>query len=162
MQAGTSHNLGQNFAKAFDVKFQDKDGQLQYVWATSWGVSTRLIGALIMTHGDDNGVVIPPKVAQKQVVIVPIWRGEEEKKQVLAYADEVRTELRKEFNVILDDREQFKPGYKFAEWELQGIPLRLEIGPKDVAKDGMVLVRRDTLKKTLWPKRAFWRPFVKR
>jgi len=147
LQGGTFQNLGQNFAKAVDVKFQDKDGQLQYVWATSWGVSTRLIGALIMTHGDDNGVVIPPKVAQKQVVIVPIWRGEEEKKQVLAYADEVRTELRKEFNVILDDREQFKPGYKFAEWELQGIPLRLEIGPKDVAKDGMVLVRRDTLKK---------------
>lgn len=147
LQAGTSHNLGQNFAKAFDVKFQDKDGKLQYVWATSWGVSTRLIGALIMTHGDDNGVVIPPKVAQKQIVIVPIWRGEEEKKQVLAYADEVRSELRKEFNVILDDREQFKPGYKFAEWELQGIPLRLEIGPRDVAKNGMVMVRRDILKK---------------
>ena len=147
LQAGTSHNLGQNFAKAFDVKFQDKDGTLQYVWATSWGVSTRLIGALIMTHGDDNGVVIPPKVAQKQVVIVPIWRGEEEKKQVLAYADEIRATLGKEFKVILDDREQFKPGYKFAEWELQGIPLRLEIGPRDVAKNGLVLVRRDILKK---------------
>ena len=147
LQAGTSHNLGQNFAKAFDVKFQDKDGTLQYVWATSWGVSTRLIGALIMTHGDDNGVVIPPKVAQKQVVIVPIWRGEEEKKQVLAYADEIRATLGREFKVILDDREQFKPGYKFAEWELQGIPLRLEIGPRDVAKNGLVLVRRDILKK---------------
>ncbi len=147
LQAGTSHNLGQNFAKAFDVKFQDKDGNLQYVWATSWGVSTRLIGALIMTHGDDNGVVIPPRVAQRQVVIVPIWRGEEEKKQVLAYATEVKNELSAQYNVILDDREQYKPGFKFAEWELQGIPLRLEIGPKDVAKNGLVLVRRDLLKK---------------
>ncbi len=147
LQAGTSHNLGQNFAKAFDVKYQDKDGQLQYVWATSWGVSTRLIGALIMTHGDDNGVVIPPKVAQKQIVIVPIWRGEEEKRQVLDYANNIKTELQKEFRVILDDREQYKPGYKFNEWELQGIPIRLEIGPKDVAKNGMVMVRRDILKK---------------
>ncbi|WP_456405656.1 proline--tRNA ligase [Caldithrix abyssi] len=147
LQAGTSHNLGQNFAKAFDVKFQDQQGQLQYVWATSWGVSTRLIGALIMTHGDDNGVVIPPRVAQRQIVIVPIWRGEEEKKQVLDYADAVKKELTKEFTVILDDREQYKPGYKFAEWELQGIPLRLEIGPRDVAKNGLVMVRRDLLKK---------------
>ncbi|MHB2148975.1 proline--tRNA ligase [Calditrichota bacterium LG25] len=147
LQAGTSHNLGQNFAKAFDVKFQDQQGQLQYVWATSWGVSTRLIGALIMTHGDDNGVVIPPRMAQRQIVIVPIWRGEEEKKQVLDYADAVKKELTKEFTVILDDREQYKPGYKFAEWELQGIPLRLEIGPRDVAKNGLVMVRRDLLKK---------------
>ncbi|WP_456443903.1 proline--tRNA ligase [Caldithrix abyssi] len=147
LQAGTSHNLGQNFARAFDVKFQDQQGQLQYVWATSWGVSTRLIGALIMTHGDDNGVVIPPRMAQRQIVIVPIWRGEEEKKQVLDYADAVKKELTKEFTVILDDREQYKPGYKFAEWELQGIPLRLEIGPRDVAKNGLVMVRRDLLKK---------------
>ncbi len=152
LQAGTSHNLGQNFAKAFDVKFQDKDGKLQYVWATSWGVSTRLVGALIMTHADDNGLVLPPKIAQRQIVIVPIWRGEEEKKQVLAYANEVKETLGKEFTVILDDRDQYKPGYKFAEWELQGIPVRLEIGPKDVAKNGMVMVRRDLMKKEFIPK----------
>ena len=147
LQAGTSHNLGQNFAKAFDVKYQDKEGQLQYVWATSWGVSTRLIGAIIMTHADDNGLVLPPKIAQRQIVIVPIWRGEDEKKQVLEYADGIRRELKQEFNVILDDRDQYKPGFKFAEWELQGIPLRLEIGPKDLAKNGMVMVRRDLMKK---------------
>ncbi len=147
LQAGTSHNLGQNFAKAFDVKFQDKDGQLQYVWATSWGVSTRLIGALIMAHSDDNGLVLPPKIAQRQVVIVPIWRGDDEKKAVLDYAVSVRDELKNEFNVILDDRDQYKPGYKFNEWELQGIPVRLEIGPRDVAKNGLVMVRRDLLKK---------------
>ncbi len=147
LQAGTSHNLGQNFAKAFDVKYQDKEGQLQYVWATSWGVSTRLIGAIIMTHADDNGLVLPPKIAQRQVVIVPIWRGEDEKKQVLEYADGIRQELKREFNVILDDRDQYKPGFKFAEWELQGIPVRLEIGPKDLSKNGAVLVRRDLMKK---------------
>lgn len=147
LQAGTSHNLGQNFAKAFDVKYQDKDGKLQYVWATSWGVSTRLIGAIIMAHSDDNGLVLPPKIAQRQVVIVPIWRGDDEKKQVLAYANEVWTELKQEYNVILDDRDQYKPGYKFTEWELQGIPVRLEIGPKDVARGGLVMVRRDLMKK---------------
>lgn len=147
LQAGTSHNLGQNFAKAFDVKYQDKEGQLQYVWATSWGVSTRLIGAIIMTHADDNGLVLPPKIAQRQVVIVPIWRGDDEKKQVLEYADGIREELKKEFTVILDDRDQYKPGFKFAEWELQGIPVRLEIGPRDLAKNGMVMVRRDLMKK---------------
>ena len=147
LQAGTSHNLGQNFAKAFDVKYQDKEGQLQYVWATSWGVSTRLIGAIIMAHADDNGLVLPPKIAQRQIVIVPIWRGDEEKKQVLEYATGIRQELKQEFSVILDDRDQYKPGFKFAEWELQGIPVRLEIGPKDLSKNGMVLVRRDLMKK---------------
>ncbi len=147
LQAGTSHNLGQNFAKAFDVKYQDKEGRLQYVWATSWGVSTRLIGAIIMTHADDNGLVLPPKIAQRQIVIVPIWRGDDEKKQILEYADGIRQELKKEFNVILDDRDQYKPGFKFAEWELQGIPVRLEIGPRDLAKNGLVLVRRDLMKK---------------
>ena len=147
LQAGTSHNLGQNFAKAFDVQFQDKDGKLQYVWATSWGVSTRLIGALIMAHSDDRGLVLPPRMAQRPVVIVPIWRGEEEKKQVLAYAEDVLRELKTKYNVIFDDREQYKPGFKFADWELQGIPLRLEIGPKDVAKNALVLVRRDNMQK---------------
>jgi len=147
LQAGTSHNLGQNFAKAFDVQFQNKDGALEYVWATSWGVSTRLIGALIMAHSDDNGLVLPPKMAQQPVVIVPIWRGEEEKKNVLAYADGVYKELKEQYRVIFDDREQYKPGYKFSEWELQGIPIRLEIGPRDVANNALVMVRRDTLQK---------------
>jgi prolyl-tRNA synthetase len=147
LQAGTSHNLGQNFAKAFDVKFQDKDGQLSYVYATSWGVSTRLIGALIMAHSDDRGLVLPPRMAKKPVVIVPIFRGEDEKSQVLAYAGKIFEELKPEYNVIYDDREQYKPGFKFAEWELQGIPIRLEIGPKDVAGNKVVLVRRDTMEK---------------
>ncbi len=147
LQAGTSHNLGQNFAKAFDVKFQDKDGSLQLVWATSWGVSTRLIGALIMAHSDDRGLVLPPKMAQRPVVIVPIWRSDEEKKTVLDYANGVFDELKTQHRVIFDDREKYKPGYKFSDWELQGIPLRLEIGPKDVAKNALVMVRRDTMKK---------------
>ncbi len=147
LQAGTSHHLGQNFAKAFDVQFQDREGKLNYVWATSWGVSTRLIGALIMTHSDDRGVVIPPRVAQRPVVIVPIWRGDDQKKVVLDYADSVYKELKTQHNVIFDDRDQYKPGYKFADWELQGIPIRLEIGPKDVENNQMVMVRRDTLEK---------------
>ncbi|RMH61329.1 MAG: proline--tRNA ligase [Calditrichaeota bacterium] len=147
LQAGTSHNLGQNFAKAFDVQFQDKDGQRRYVYATSWGVSTRLIGALIMTHSDDNGLVLPPRLAQRPVVIVPIYRKEEEKTRVLAYADALHKELSARHKVIFDDREQYKPGYKFAEWELQGIPLRIEIGPRDVENNKVVLVRRDTMQK---------------
>lgn len=147
LQAGTSHNLGQNFAKAFDVQFQDKDGKLTYAWATSWGVSTRLIGALIMAHSDDRGLVLPPRMAQRPVVIVPIWRGDDQKVQVLEFADSVYQELKAKYSVIFDDREQYKPGYKFADWELQGIPLRLEIGPKDVANNKLVLVRRDTMEK---------------
>jgi len=148
LQAGTSHNLGQNFAKAFDVKFQDKDGQLKTVWATSWGVSTRLIGALIMAHSDDSGLVLPPKMAVKQVVIIPIWRSDDEKTRVLNFAGKVLDELKEDnIRVILDDREQFKPGYKFTEWELQGIPVRIEIGPRDEEEKKVVLVRRDTREK---------------
>jgi prolyl-tRNA synthetase len=147
LQAGTSHNLGQNFAKAFDVQFQDKDGKLTYVYATSWGVSTRLIGAVIMTHSDDNGLVIPPKLAQRPVVIIPIWRNDDEKESVLKFADGIHTELKQEYSVIMDDRDQYKPGYKFAEWELQGIPVRIEIGPKDVEKNQVVFMRRDLMKK---------------
>lgn len=147
LQSGTSHNLGENFAKAFDVQFQDKDGQLTYVWATSWGVSTRLIGALIMAHSDDRGLVLPPKMAQQPVVIVPIWKGEDEKQAVIQFSDSVFQELKEKYRVIFDDREQYKPGYKFSDWELQGIPLRLEIGPKDVQKNQLVLVRRDTMQK---------------
>ena len=147
LQAGTSHNLGQNFAKAFDVKFQDKDGKQQYVYATSWGVSTRLIGALIMAHSDDRGLVLPPRMAQRPVVIVPIWKKDEQKRSVLDFADSIHSELKAKYSVIFDDREQFKPGYKFADWELQGIPVRIEIGPKDVEKNSVVLVRRDTMEK---------------
>ena len=147
LQAGTSHNLGQNFAKAFDVQFQDKDGKLSYVYATSWGVSTRLIGALIMAHSDDRGLVLPPKMAQRPVVIVPIYRGDDEKNAVLEFADGVYREIKEKYNVIFDDRPQYKPGYKFSEWELQGIPVRIEIGPKDVEKNNVVLVRRDTMEK---------------
>jgi prolyl-tRNA synthetase len=147
LQAGTSHNLGQNFAKAFDVKFQDKDGQLRSVWATSWGVSTRLIGALIMAHSDDNGLVLPPKMASNQMVIVPIWKNDEEKARVLNFAGKIFDDLNTSASVVMDDREQFKPGYKFAEWELQGIPLRIEIGPRDEEQKQVVVVRRDTRQK---------------
>ncbi len=147
LQAGTSHNLGQNFAKAFDVQYQDKEGGRKYVWATSWGVSTRLIGAVIMTHSDDRGLVLPPKLAQRPVVIVPIYRKDEEKRAVMAYADEIYAGLKEKLKVIMDDREQYKPGYKFAEWELQGIPIRIEIGPRDVEKGQLVLVRRDNMEK---------------
>jgi len=147
LQAGTSHNLGQNFAKAFDVQFQAKDGARKYVYATSWGVSTRLIGALIMPHSDDNGLVIPPKLAQRPVVIIPIFKNDEEKAKVMEFADSIFVELKKEYNVIMDDREKHKPGFKFAEWELQGIPIRIEIGPKDVEKEHVVMVRRDLMKK---------------
>jgi prolyl-tRNA synthetase len=147
LQSGTSHNLGQNFAKAFDVKFQDKEGNLQSVWATSWGVSTRLIGALIMAHSDDNGLVLPPRMATNQVVIVPIWKSDEEKSRVLNFANSVFEDLKDDVRVILDDREQFKPGYKFTEWELQGIPIRIEIGPRDEENKQAVVVRRDTREK---------------
>ncbi len=149
LQSGTSHNLGQNFAKAFDVKFQDKDGNLQSVWATSWGVSTRLIGALIMAHSDDNGLVLPPKMATNQVVIIPIWKSDEEKLRVLQFANQVFEELKQDVKVILDEREQFKPGYKFTEWELLGIPVRIEIGPRDEANKQVVIVRRDTREKNI-------------
>jgi len=144
LQSGTSHNLGQNFAKAFDVTFQDKDGAQKLVWATSWGVSTRLIGALIMAHSDDNGLVLPPKMATIQAVIIPIWRSDEEKTRVLNLTHQIYNELKVKYQVKVDDREQYKPGFKFAEWELQGIPIRLEIGPKDEQKGQAVLVRRDT------------------
>jgi len=150
LQAGTSHNLGQNFAKAFDVKFQDNQGKQQLVWATSWGVSTRLIGALIMSHSDDRGLVLPPKMAANQIVIIPIWRNEAERNRVLEFANTIYSDLKTEFKVVLDDREQYKPGYKFTEWELQGIPLRLEIGPKDVEKNQVVIVPRDGQDKTFF------------
>jgi prolyl-tRNA synthetase len=143
LQAGTSHDLGQNFAKAFDVTFQDKDGNLQYVWATSWGVSTRLIGALIMAHSDDKGLILPPKLAPEEVVIVPIFKNEN-KTQVLEYSHRLLKIIKEDYSVSVDDDEGSSPGFKFAESELKGIPVRIEIGPREVAEQKLVLVRRDT------------------
>ncbi len=152
LQAGTSHFLGQNFAKAFDVKFQDNDGEHKYVWATSWGVSTRLVGGLIMTHSDDNGLVLPPKLAPTQVVVVPIFKNDEQKKLVLEYAAPIVEEIKeKGVSIKLDDRDNFKPGWKFAEHEAQGIPLRIAIGPRDVKNGNLELARRDTLEKNIIP-----------
>ena len=150
LQAGTSHFLGQNFAKAFDVKFATKDGKLEYVWATSWGVSTRLIGALIMTHSDDNGLVLPPNLAPDQVVIIPIYQNKEQFEAVSKVAKEVMEELRaKGLRVKFDDRDTHKPGWKFNEYELKGVPVRLALGPRDIENGTLELVRRDTLEKEL-------------
>ncbi|ACF43362.1 proline--tRNA ligase [Pelodictyon phaeoclathratiforme] len=147
LQAGTSHNLGQNFAKAFDCQFQTKDGVLDYVWATSWGVSTRLIGALIMAHSDDRGLVLPPKLATRQVVIIPILRGD--KAAVIERANALAQELNKNgIPSFVDSSEQNSPGWKFAEYELQGIPIRIELGPRDIEKGICIAARRDTLEKT--------------
>jgi prolyl-tRNA synthetase len=147
LQSGTSHFLGQNFAKAFDVTFQTPESKDEYVWATSWGVSTRLIGAMIMTHSDDVGLIIPPKLAHTQIVIVPIWRKAHEKEKVKAFADSVFSMLRKSFRVKVDDREKVKPGSKYYEWERKGVPLRLEIGPRDVDKNSVFCARRLDRKK---------------
>jgi len=144
IQAGTSHMLGQNFAKAFDVTYQDEGGQRQYVWATSWGVSTRLVGALVMAHSDDQGLVLPPRLAPIHVVIIPIYRSAEERSATLAFAAGIRDALPKDLVVRLDDREQYQPGWKFNEWELKGVPLRIEVGPRDVAAGQAVFARRDT------------------
>ena len=151
LQAGTSHNLGQNFAKAFEIQFQGRDKALQHVWTTSWGVSTRLIGGLIMTHGDDSGLVLPPAVAPYQVVIVPIPRGNW-KETVLPKAEAIKAELTaRGIRVKLDASEENSPGWKFAEWELRGVPLRLEIGPKDLEKGQVFSARRDTREKAAIP-----------
>ena len=150
LQAGTSHHLGQNFAKAFDVTFQDKDKELKHVYATSWGVSTRLIGGMIMTHGDDNGLVVPPRLAALPVVFVPIWRSDEEMDLVVGKAREITAGWDPLFYRI-DDRDQYKPGHKFNEWELKGVPIRIEIGPRDVESGSVVVVRRDTGEKTPMP-----------
>lgn len=148
LQAGTSHFLGQNFAKAFDVKFATKEGDLDYVWATSWGVSTRLMGALIMTHSDDNGLVLPPNLAPIQVVIVPIYKGEEQLQLISEAAERIAADLRSEgISVKYDDRDTQKPGWKFAQYELQGVPVRIAIGPKDLEKGSVEVARRDTLSK---------------
>jgi prolyl-tRNA synthetase len=150
LQAGTSHNLGQNFAKAFDIKFQARDKSVQYVWGTSWGVTTRLIGGLIMTHGDDSGLVLPPKIAPYQVVVVPIGR-ENWRETVLPKAQEIQRALQAAgVRVTLDERDE-RPGWKFAEWELRGVPLRVEIGPKDIEKAAVLVARRDTREKQSLP-----------
>jgi len=148
LQAGTSHFLGQNFAKAFDVKFLNKENKQDYVWATSWGVSTRLMGALIMSHSDDNGLVVPPKLAPIQVVIVPIYKNDEQYELISDKAIEIKKALEtKGIRVKYDSRTTQKPGYKFAEWELKGVPLRLAIGPRDLENNTVEVARRDTLEK---------------
>ncbi len=152
LQAGTSHFLGQNFAKAFDVKFASKEGNKEFVWATSWGVSTRLMGALIMTHSDDNGLVLPPKLAPIQVVIVPIYKGLEQLAEISEKVDPLVKELRsKGLSVKYDDRDTQKPGFKFNEYELKGVPVRLAIGQRDLANGTYEVARRDTLEKTTVP-----------
>ena len=149
LQSGTSHFLGQNFATAFDIKFLDENNQLQYCWTTSWGVSTRFIGAIIMTHGDDQGLILPPNLAPYQVVIIPIYRKDEEKAAVMEVVDKVAKELgENDFRVKVDDRDGVTPGFKFNDWELKGVPLRIEIGPKDVEKGSLALARRDILGKS--------------
>jgi prolyl-tRNA synthetase len=151
LQAGTSHNLGQNFAKVYDIKFQGRDKSLQYVWGTSWGVTTRLIGAVVMVHGDEGGLILPPRIAPYQVVIVPIPRGNW-RETVLPKAQAIRDELvARGIRVMLDDRDSQTPGWKFNEWEMRGVPLRLEIGPKDIEKSQVVLARRDTREKSFTP-----------
>jgi prolyl-tRNA synthetase len=140
LQAGTSHDLGQNFGRAFDVKFQSKEGQLDYVWQTSWGVSTRLIGGLVMTHSDDKGLVLPPKVAPVQTVLVPIYRKDAERAQVLEAAHRIAADV----GAKVDDREGASPGAKFFHWERRGVPVVLELGPRDLAAGKIVLKRRDT------------------
>lgn len=152
LQAGTSHYLGQNFAKAFDVKYASKEGKEEFVWATSWGVSTRLMGALVMTHSDDNGLVLPPKLAPHQVVIVPIYRGQEQLEEISRKVEKIMTELRAAgVSVKYDDRDTHKPGWKFNEYELKGVPLRIGIGPRDLEKGTVELARRDTLTKEFVP-----------
>ncbi len=152
LQAGTSHHLGQNFAKAFEVQYQTREGTWEHVWSTSWGVSTRLIGAVVMAHGDDSGVVFPPRLAPFQIVIVPIWKSDEERTRISEVARMAAEELKGAFRVRLDLREEVSPGWKFNEWELKGVPLRLEIGPKDLEKSQFLAVRRLDRRKTPVPR----------
>ena len=142
LQAGTSHNLGQNFARAFEIQYLDQENQLQHCWTTSWGLSTRFIGAIIMVHGDDHGLIMPPRLAPYQVVIVPIFKNEDERSHVMETVHSIQSQLA-DLRIKLDDREGLTPGYKFNEWELRGVPLRVEVGPKDVAKGTVTLARRD-------------------
>ena len=151
LQAGTSHNLGQNFAKVYDIKFQGRDKSVEYIWGTSWGVTTRLIGAVVMVHGDEGGLILPPRIAPYQVVIIPIPRGNW-KETILPKAQVIRDELvARGIRVMIDDRDSQTPGWKYNEWELRGVPLRMEIGPKDLEKSQVVLARRDTREKAFVP-----------
>ncbi len=150
LQAGTSHFLGQNFAKAFEITYQTKDNRLEYVWQTSWGLSTRVIGAIIMVHGDDQGLILPPRLAPIQVAIVPIWRSDEQEAEVRKVVEGVKDELRG-VRYEFDDRETYTPGWKFNEWEQKGVPLRIEIGPREVEKKQVILVQRDTGEKSITP-----------
>ena len=153
LQAGTSHNLGQNFAKTFTLQYQTADNRMDFCWNTSWGVSTRLVGALIMGHSDDSGLVIPPRLAPLQAVIVPIWRSDEDRVAVGAYVQSIETGLRSDgFTVRSDMRDQLTPGWKYAEWESKGVPVRIEAGPKDLAKNQVVIVRRDNRAKQFVPR----------
>ncbi len=150
LQSGTSHFLAQNFAKAFDVQFTNKEGKMEYVWATSWGVSTRLMGALIMAHSDNNGLVLPPALAPIQVVMIPIYKGEDQLKEVCAKFDEIATELKaKGISVKIDDRDNLRSGFKFAQWELKGVPVRLAMGQRDMQNNTIEVARRDTLSKEI-------------
>lgn len=143
LQAGTSHFLGQNFAKAFDIKYLDENNELEYVWTTSWGLSTRMVGAVVMVHGDDQGLVLPPKLAPIQVVVVPIWKDDDQRAEVLEAVARVEAMLQDEVRLRVDDRVEYSPGWKFNEWELRGVPLRIEIGPRDVKQGQVTLARRD-------------------
>jgi prolyl-tRNA synthetase len=143
LQAGTSHFLGQNFAKAFDIKYLNEINELEYVWTTSWGLSTRMVGAVVMVHGDDQGLVLPPKLAPIQVVVVPIWKDEDQRTQVLEAVARIEAMLQDEVRLRVDDRAEYSPGWKFNEWELRGVPLRIEIGPRDVKQGQVTLARRD-------------------
>ena len=147
LQMGTSHYLGQNFAKAFDTKFQDQNGQLQHVHQTSWGVSTRLIGAIIMTHNDEKGLKLPPKIAPIQIIMVPIYKEQAEKEIVLKKCKEILNNLSNDFRIKIDDRDQYSPGWKFNYWELRGVPIRINLGPKDISNNVVEVVRRDTNEK---------------
>jgi prolyl-tRNA synthetase len=152
LQAGTSHNLGQNFAKAFDVTFQDQHGEQQWVYATSWGMSTRMIGALIMTHGDDQGLVLPPRLAPLSVVFIPIFKGKDGHGDLLGYIDKLVESLEDGIKCRVDVREEYTPGWKFNEWERAGVPIRVEVGPRDLQRGEVVVVRRDTREKMSLPK----------
>jgi prolyl-tRNA synthetase len=152
LQGGTSHFLGQNFAKAFDVQFTNKEGKLDHVWATSWGMTTRMIGALIMAHSDNHGLILPPRVAPIQVVIVPIYRGNDEFPPIAEVANKIKAQLTAlGVSVKFDDRDTQKPGWKFTEYELKGVPVRLAIGPRDIENGTVELARRDTLEKKVMP-----------
>jgi prolyl-tRNA synthetase len=143
LQTATSHNLGQNFAKAFDIKFTDRNNTVQHGWTTSWGISSRLIGALIMAHSDDEGLVLPPRLAPTQVVVVPIYRNDEERSTVLEAVERITAPWKGTLRYKVDDRDNLQPGFKYNEWELKGVPVRVEVGPKDVAKGTVALARRD-------------------